>query len=300
MTNHRTKRPVVAFLGIGLMGNHMARNLLRAGFVVHLWNRTKEKAEALIADGGIVHDTAIQAVTDADVIITMLSDGPTVASLLFSNNVIDALSSGAIVIDMSSIKATEARAHAERLSEKGVGHLDAPVSGGTKGAEMASLAIMVGGHRPDFDRAVSVLSAMGRPTYVGPSGAGQLSKLANQAIVGVTIGVVAEAMLFVEKGGADPAAMRDALVGGFADSTILQQHGKRMTTGDFVPGGPAKFQLKDMTNVLDEAAEMGIELPMTRSLRDRFSYLVETLDGGDLDHSALYLELLEQNGLSDS
>ena len=300
MTNHRTKRPVIAFLGIGLMGNHMARNLLGAGFVVHLWNRTKEKAEALIADGGIVHDTAIQAVTDADVIITMLSDGPTVASLLFSNNVIDTLSSGAIVIDMSSIKATEARAHAERLLEKGVGHLDAPVSGGTKGAEMASLAIMVGGHRPDFDRAMSVLSAMGRPTYVGPSGAGQLSKLANQAIVGVTIGVVAEAMLFVEKGGADPAAMREALVGGFADSTILQQHGKRMTTGDFVPGGPAKFQLKDMTNVLDEAAEMGIELPMTRSLRDRFSYLVETLDGGDLDHSALYLELLEQNGLSDS
>ena len=300
MTNHITKRPVIAFLGIGLMGNHMARNLLRAGFVVHLWNRTKEKAEALIDDGGIVHDTAIQAVTDADVIITMLSDGPTVTSLLFLNNVIDALSSGAILIDMSSIKATEARAHAERLAEKGVGHLDAPVSGGTKGAEMASLAIMVGGHRPDFDRAMSVLSAMGRPTYVGPSGAGQLSKLANQAIVGVTIGVVAEAMLFVEKGGADPAAMREALVGGFADSTILQQHGKRMTTGDFVPGGPAKFQLKDMTNVLDEAAEMGIELPMTRSLRDRFSYLVETLDGGDLDHSALYLELLEQNGLSDS
>ena len=243
MTNHMTKRPVIAFLGIGLMGNHMARNLLRAGFVVHLWNRTKEKAEALTAEGGIVHDTAIQAVTDADVIITMLSDGPTVASLLFSNNVIDALSSGAIVIDMSSIKATEARAHAERLSKKGVGHLDAPVSGGTKGAEMASLAIMVGGHRPDFDRAVSVLSAMGRPTYVGPSGAGQLSKLANQAIVGVTIGVVAEAMLFVEKGGADPAAMREALVGGFADSTILQQHGKRMTTGDFVPGGPAKLSL---------------------------------------------------------
>lgn len=299
MDNAKTKKPVIAFLGIGLMGNHMARNLLQAGFVVHLWNRTRNKAEALLSDGGIVHDTVVEAVTDADVIITMLSDGPTVANLLFSNNVIDALSSGAIVIDMSSIKATEARAHAEQLAHKGVGHLDAPVSGGTKGAELASLAIMVGGHRADFDRAQSVLSIMGRPTYVGPSGAGQLSKLANQAIVGVTIGVVAEAMLFVEKGGADPAAMREALVGGFADSTILQQHGKRMTTGDFLPGGPAKFQLKDMTNVLDEAAEMGIELPMTRSTRDRFSYLVETLGSGDLDHSALYLELLEQNGLSE-
>ena len=292
-----TTKPVIAFLGIGLMGSHMARNLLGAGFVVNLWNRTSAKAEALVSDGGIVHQTPAAAVTGADIIITMVSDGPTVAGIVFDDDVLAALSQGALVIDMSSIKASEARTHAQRLSGIGVGHLDAPVSGGTKGAEQASLAIMVGGTTELFDRASPVLSAMGRATYVGPDGAGQLSKLANQAIVGVTIGVVAEAMLFVEKGGADAAAMREALVGGFADSTILQQHGRRMTTGDFVPGGPAKFQVKDMTNVLDEAKEMGIELPMTRALRDRFAYLVDVLEGGDLDHSALYLELLEKNGI---
>ena len=160
-----------------------------------------------------------------------------------------------------------------------------------------ALRLWWGGRKELYERATLVLSAMGRPTYVGPDGAGQLSKLANQAIVGATIGIVAEAMLFVEKGGADASAMREALMGGFADSTILQQHGKRMTTGDFVPGGTAKTQLKDMTNVLEEAAEMGIELPMTRNLRDRYGYLVEELDGGELDHSALYLELLEKNGI---
>lgn len=290
-----TTKPVIAFLGIGLMGNHMARNLLVAGFVVRAWNRTKDKALALASDGAIVCDSKAQAVSEADIVITMVSDGPTVAQLLFQEGVADEMKQGALFIDMSSIKASEAKAHAQALAERGIGHLDAPVSGGTKGAEAASLAIMVGGDVSLFDRALSVFEAMGRAVHVGPNGAGQLSKLANQAIVGVTIGVVAEAMLFVEKGGANPASVRDALAGGFADSTILQQHGERMTTGHFTPGGPAKFQVKDMTNVLDEAQEMGITLPMTLNLRDRFRRLVEELDGGDLDHSALYLELLDLN-----
>lgn len=293
-----TTKPIIAFLGIGLMGSHMARNLLAAGFTVRAWNRTKAKADALASEGAIICDTKAGAVTEADIVITMVSDGPTVAQLLFDEGVADEMRQGALFIDMSSIKASEAKAHAKALLARGIGHLDAPVSGGTKGAEAATLAIMVGGEADLFTTALPVFEAMGRAVHVGPEGAGQLSKLANQAIVGVTIGVVAEAMLFVEKGGADPAAVRDALAGGFADSTILQQHGERMTTGNFVPGGPAKFQVKDMTNVLDEAKEMGITLPMTLELRNRFQRLVEALDGGDLDHSALYLELLDINKLS--
>ncbi len=288
----------IAFLGTGLMGGPMARNLLKAGFQVRAWNRTAEKAAPLAADGAVICQTAAEAVSGADVIILMVSDGPTVHQLLFEQEIARAMSTGALVIDMSSIKAKEARAHASQLAALGVAHLDAPVSGGTKGAEAASLSIMVGGEASDFAAAEPIFAAMGRAVHVGPAGAGQLSKLANQAIVGVTIGIVAEAMLFVEKGGADPAAVRQALSGGFADSTILQQHGTRMTTGDFVPGGPAKFQVKDMSNVLDEAADLALDLPLTHIVRDRFSRLVSELEGGDKDHSALYLELLDRNGLA--
>ena len=285
----------IAFLGTGLMGGPMARNLLKAGFQVRAWNRTAEKAAPLAADGAVICQTASEAVSGADIIILMVSDGPTVHHLLFEQEVAQAMSSGALVIDMSSIKAKEARIHATQLAALGVGHLDAPVSGGTKGAEAASLAIMVGGEASDFATAEPVFAAMGRAVHVGPAGAGQLSKLANQAIVGVTIGIVAEAMLFVEKGGADPTAVRQALSGGFADSTILQQHGARMTTGDFVPGGTSRTQEKDMNNVLDEASDLALTLPLTKIVRDRYTRLVETLDAGDKDHSALYLELLDLN-----
>ena len=211
----------IGFLGIGLMGSHMARNLLKAGFPVTAWNRTSVKAQALIADGADVTATTVEAVAEADVIITMLSDGPTVHELLFDKELVAAMKTGAILIDMSSIKPSEARTHAALMRERGLRHLDAPVSGGTKGAETGSLAIMAGGDEATFKTAFPVLSAMGRPVRVGPDGSGQLSKLANQTIVAVTIGVVAEAMLLAEKGGADPAAIRDALKGGFADSIIL-------------------------------------------------------------------------------
>ena len=290
-----TNIPLVAFLGIGLMGAPMARNLCAAGYQLSIWNRTAEKARALIADGARVTDTAHHAVEEADIIISMLSDGMATQALLFEDGAAAAMKKGALVIDMSSSKASEAKDIARRLAELGVGYLDAPVSGGTKGAEAASLAIMVGGDKAFFDKAMPILQVMGRPTLVGGTGAGQMAKLANQAIVGVSIGIVAEAMLFLEKGGADPAAVREALRGGFADSTILQQHGERMTTGNFTPGGTARTQEKDMANVLYEAEKLGLKLPLTQILHDRYQTLVETLDGGDKDHSALYLELLAQN-----
>ena len=282
-------------MGTGLMGFPMARNLAAAGVPVTVWNRTKAKADPLAAHGARVVETTSDAVTDADIIITMMSDGPTVLSVVAE--VSDALSAGALWIDMSSTKPGEARAQAEALAAVGVTHLDAPVSGGTKGAEGASLAIMAGGGAEDFARAVPVLEVMGRPVHVGPSGTGQLSKLCNQTIVAVTIGAVAEAMLLAEEGGADPAALRAALKGGFADSTILQQHGERMTTGNFVPGGLSKFQLKDLDNVLVEAESAGLSLPMTQGVRDRFAHFVEHMDGADQDHSGLYLELRAQNGM---
>ena len=287
--------PHVAFLGIGLMGAPMARNLCAAGYQLSVWNRTAEKARALIADGARVTDTAHDAVAEADIIISMLSDGMATQALLFEDGAAAAMKKGALVIDMSSSKASEAKDIARRLAAQNVAYLDAPVSGGTKGAEAASLAIMVGGDKAFFDKALPVLQVMGRPTLVGGTGAGQMAKLANQAIVGVSIGIVAEAMLFLEKGGADPAAVREALRGGFADSTILQQHGERMTTGNFTPGGTARTQEKDMANILYEAEKLGLKLPLTQILRDRYQTLIETLDGGDKDHSALYLELLAQN-----
>ncbi len=287
----------IAVLGTGLMGARMARNLLQAGHEVAAWNRSPAKARALAGDGAQASDSAAEAVMGADFVITMLSDGAATGAMIGDNAVTDALREGAVWLDMSSIKPEEARAQAAHLQGLGFAHLDAPVSGGTKGAEAGSLAIMVGGEAAVFERAAPVFAAMGRAVHVGPAGAGQLAKLANQAIVAVTIGVVAEAMLLLQKGGADPAAVRQALKGGFADSVILQQHGERMTEGNFQPGGLSKFQLKDLENAMGEAGKYGLRLPLTGQLRDRFETLCREMDGGDLDHSAIYLELKRQNGM---
>ncbi|MFK7751422.1 MAG: NAD(P)-dependent oxidoreductase [Sedimentitalea sp.] len=287
----------LALLGTGLMGAPMTRNLLAAGHSVQVWNRSAAKAQALAGDGAIVCASAAEAVAGADFVITMLSDGATTGAIIEDAQVTRALKPGAIWLDMSSIKPEQARAQSAYLAGLGFAHLDAPVSGGTKGAEAASLAIMVGGLPETFAKATPIFQAMGRPVHVGPSGAGQLSKLANQAIVAVTIGAVAEAMLLVQKGGADPAAVRAALKGGFADSVILQQHGERMTTGNFAPGGLTKFQVKDLDNLLEEAGSLGLELPVSTHINDRFKRFITDLDGADQDHSGLYLELCDRNGL---
>jgi 2-hydroxy-3-oxopropionate reductase len=285
----------IAFLGTGLMGGPMARNLLQAGFAVTVWNRTRAKADVLAEFGATIVPEAINAVAGADIVVTMLSDGPAVGALLFGEGVARAMKAGAIVIDMSSIKPAEAREHALALQALSVAHLDAPVSGGTKGAEGATLAIMAGGEPDVFERVKPVLAAMGRPVLVGPSGCGQLAKLANQGIVAITIGAVAEAMLLMQRGGADMNGLRDALKGGFADSIILQQHGKRMADEDFVPGGRSAFQLKDLNNLVQEAQNLGLTLPLSQMQQSRFHHLVHSLDGADLDHSALFLQLVSEN-----
>ena len=288
----------ITLIGTGLMGAPMARNLLKAGHAVTVWNRSIAKAQPLARDGARVAGTAAEAIAGAEVIITMLSDGFATLALLDDPAVVAELGPDMLWLDMSSTKPEHARAMQARLAGLDLPFMDAPVSGGTKGAEAASLAIMVGGEAAHFATARPVLEALGRPVHVGPCGAGQLSKLANQTIVAVTIAAVAEAMLLVEKGGADPAAVRTALKGGFADSVILQQHGARMTSGDFKPGGLSKFQLKDLDNTLAEAAELGLSLPATQQVRDRFAHFVADMGGADKDHSGLYLELKARNGLA--
>ena len=286
----------IAFLGTGLMGGPMVKNLASAGYDITAWNRTSSKAEFLLQFGVDVKGLAADAVKNADVVVSMLSNGDASAQMQSDKDLQISLSSNATWIEMGSIKPDESKLHSKKLAELGVNYLDAPVSGGTKGAENGTLAIMVGGQRSVFKKVKNVFAPMGRAVFVGPTGSGQLAKLANQAIVAITIGAVAEATLLLEEGGADVGAVRDALLGGFADSTILQQHGKRMSERNFDPGGPSRLQLKDLKNILAEAKALNVDLPFSIAAHDRFSRLVNSLNGSELDHSALFLELLETNG----
>ena len=287
----------IAFIGIGLMGLPMAKRLCEAGLQPHVWNRTRAKAEPLAALGAQVHDTLAEAVHQADVVVTMLEDGNVVESVLFADGLAQALQSGSLLIDMSSIQPAQARSHGQQLAALGVGYLDAPVSGGTLGAEAGNLAIMAGGSEENFERARAVLTHFGRPTLVGPTGSGQLAKLANQMIVGVTIGVVAEALLLCAKGGADMAKVKEAVTGGFADSRILQVHGQRMIERDFAPRGRISVQLKDMRNAMATAQELGFDAPITGLLESLYASASENGLSG-MDQAAFFAELARRNGMA--
>ncbi|MEK1949193.1 MAG: NAD(P)-dependent oxidoreductase [Ensifer adhaerens] len=285
----------IAFLGTGLMGAPMVRRLLSAGYAVTVWNRDRSKAEALAAQGAVVATTAADAARDADVVFTMLSDGNAVGNVLIDQGVAEVLKAGAVVIDTSSIAPPVARAHAEMLARRQVHHVDAPVSGGTVGAEAGTLAIMAGGDGAVIERLHDIFSPLGRVTHVGPSGAGQICKLANQQIVAITIGAVAEAMMLVKAGGADRGKFRDAIRGGFAESRILELHGKRMVDRAFQPGGSSRLQLKDLDAVAAMSEVYGLDLPLTSMIRDAFRAFVA--DGhGETDHSGLLLHLEKING----
>ena len=290
-------KPKIAFLGTGLMGAPMCCCLLKAGFELTVWNRTASKAEALHADGATVAAAPEKAVAGAEVVITMLSDGPAVADVMFEEGAAAAIAEGATRIDMSSIGADEAMDHAKRHLASGVAYLDAPVSGGTKGAAAGELAIMAGGTPETFAAIEPVFAAMGRATHVGPNGCGQLSKLANQVIVAITIGAVSEAFILAGGGGADRAQVRTALQSGFASSRILTEHGQRMVERNFEPGGPAKFQVKDLKNALAAAERLGLDLPITRLVNDLFTAMVNS-GKGDMDHSGLLTHLEAVNGIA--
>ena len=287
----------IALFGAGQMGFPMARRLCEAGHEIGVWNRTRAKAEPLAAFGARIHDTPAGAVAGADLVAGVLESGPVVAAVLFGPGAAAAaMRPGALYVEIASIQPSEAREHARRLAERGIRRLDAPVSGGTIGAEAGSLAVMVGGDAADFAEALPVLEVFGRPTHVGPQGAGSLAKLANQMIVGATIGAVAEALLLCARGGADVAKVREALAGGFADSRVLQVHGQRMTERDFAPRGRLGIQLKDMRNALATAAELGFEAPVAAFFEQLYA---EAAAAGlqDLDQSALFMELAARNGI---
>ena len=287
----------VGFIGTGIMGKPMARNLLQAGYPVRAWNRSPAKAQELAAHGAEVLPTPALAAKGAQVLVCMLSDGPTCDEVLFGEGgAARVLAPGALVIVMSSIAVDSAVEQARQCADLGLHYLDAPVSGGERGAREASLAIMVGGEVAAFEQGREVLAAMGRPVHVGPAGTGELSKLVNQLIVASTIATVAEGLLLAERGGADPAKVHEALLGGFVDSPIWRQHGQRMLDNDFTPGGPAKWQLKDTRTALAQAQKLGLSLPVGSLVDGLFQAMIEAGDG-ELDHAGLIRQLRRHNQL---
>jgi 2-hydroxy-3-oxopropionate reductase len=278
----------IALFGLGLMGRPMARTLLAAGFNIIGWNRSP--LDPSLTEG-IPLATTLAEAAQAETLILMLSDSAAVDEML--RRLDPLLQPGQLVIDMGSSDPLHSKAHAARLAERGVGWVDAPVSGGPEGAAAGTLAIMVGGMTEDVSRAQPILRALGRPTHVGPPGAGHTAKVINQLIVGLTIQAVAEAIVLAEAYGVDPALLRTALAGGFADSKILQIHGARMAERRYVPGGKVTTQLKDLRLAAAMAQAAGIELPHLTDTIARYEILVER-GLGELDHSALHILLTSE------
>jgi len=283
--------PTLAFLGIGLMGKPMATRLAAAGYPVSAWNRSPAKAEALRGAGVTPCADPAHAVQGAAIVISMLEAGPAVARVL--DAALAHLAPGTLWIDMSSTRQDEALAFAARLAAQGCRFIDAPVSGGVQGAESGTLAIMAGAEDDDFARAAPLLRVLGKPVQVGPAGSGQVAKLCNQLIVGATIQVVAEALLLAEAAGADAAAVREAIRGGFAGSRVLEVHGQRMLERNFVPGGKVSTQVKDQRNVLAAAQAAGLSLPVTAVVTRQFEAIENALAGAD--HAAGLMALERMN-----
>jgi len=280
--------PVVGFIGLGIMGKPMARNLLNAGYSLIVLNRSHPPMDELVAVGAQAGTSPQDVAARSDVIITMLPDSPDVESVALGANGISAgIRDGALWIDMSTIAPATTKHVAGELEAKGVTSLDAPVSGGEKGAIDAALSIMVGGSDAAFARAQPIFAALGKNiVHVGELGAGQVTKACNQIVVGVTIEAVAEALALAELSGVDPNKVRAALLGGFAQSKILEVHGQRMIDRTFNPGFKARLHRKDMNIAANAGDETGIDLAATKLVRERFDQLIARGDG-DRDHSAL-------------
>ena len=280
----------ISFIGTGLMGFPMAKNLLLKKLDLKIFSRTLEKAKPLEEFGGKITSSLSEAVKNTDIIFTMLTDDKAVERVLGNKDFLNNLTQSSTVIDMSSIKPKIAMKFGKLFKERNINFLDAPVSGGTIGAKEGSLAIMVGGDQKIFNNVFGILKIMGNPTLVGPIGSGQVSKLANQIIVGVTIGAVAEAITLCENAGVDANKFIKALSGGFADGKILQNHGKRMIDKDFSPKGKVSTHLKDMNNILECASSLNTQLPISNLIQSMFKSLVDKGNSND-DHSALYKEI---------
>ena len=282
-------KPTIGFIGLGIMGKPMARNLLRAGYPLVVFNRSRGPVDELVKEGAKAAAPSQEVAQQSDVVITMLPDSPDVESVVLgSHGVAAGIKKGAIYIDMSTIAPASARKVAEAVQQNGAKALDAPVSGGEKGAIEATLSIMVGGQQDAFDAVLPIFQTMGKNiVLVGPNGAGQIAKVANQLVVGLTIEAVAEALALAEAAGVDPAKVRAVLLGGFAQSKILDLHGQRMLDHNFQPGFKARLHQKDMRIVTQTAREAGIDAPAAQLALDRFTKLVDG-GGGEKDHSALF------------
>lgn len=277
----------VGFVGLGIMGKPMAANLMKGGHTLYLYSRSGVAPE-LTSAGGVACASAKNVAQKADVIITMVPDTPDVELVLFGPaGVAEGLSPGKIVIDMSSISPFETRIFAARINELGCDYVDAPVSGGQLGAKNATLTIMVGAVDATFEKVRPLFGLMGKNiTLVGGIGAGQICKVANQIIVALNIEAVAEALLFASKAGADPTKVREALMGGFAASRVLEVHGERMIKRTFDPGFRIELHQKDLNLALDNARKMGVSLPNTAVAQQLFN-ACQAQGGGKWDHSAM-------------
>ncbi len=279
----------VGFIGLGLMGKPMARNLQKAGAEMIIYNRTQGVAAELAKEGMSATTSPLEVVDRADIVILMLADTPAVDAVLLGEfGVIEGVNENTLVIDMGTTLATEAKRFAQAVAARGGQMVDAPVSGGEIGAVDGKLTIMAGGDDAAISRAQPLFDVMGaKTTHVGPAGSGQVAKAANQVIVGLTIGAVSEALALAKHSGVDPARVREALQGGFADSRILEVHGARMIDGNFKPGGKCTTQRKDMDQALTLAAGINLNLPATALSRDLYDQAIEK-GLGDLDHSGLF------------
>ncbi|MCQ2036456.1 2-hydroxy-3-oxopropionate reductase [Stutzerimonas kunmingensis] len=278
----------IGFIGTGIMGKPMASNLQNAGHQIFLSEHHDKAPADLVQAGAIALATPQEVAQEAEFIIVMVPDTPQVEDVLFRDQGIAAgVGPGKVVIDMSSISPSATKQFAEKIKASGAEYLDAPVSGGEVGAKAGSLSIMVGGSEAAFERALPLLQAMGKNiTRVGENGDGQTAKVANQIIVALNIQAVAEALLFAAKNGADPAKVREALMGGFAGSKILEVHGERMIKGTFDPGFRISLHQKDLNLALAGARELGLNLPNTANAQQVFSTCA-AIGGSGWDHSAL-------------
>ena len=278
----------IGFIGLGLMGKPMARNLKRAGAQVSVYNRSRQKVDELAKEGFTPLACPAEA-AKSSVVICMVSDTAAVEEILFGENgIIKAAPADSLVIDMGTTEVGATRKFAIRLIEAGFHFVDAPVSGGEVGAIEGTLSIMVGASESDMQRVKPILDVLGKQVvHVGDVGSGQIAKAANQIIVGLTIGAVAEAFALARDGGADLDKVWQALSGGFADSRILQLHGRRMIEQNFVPGGTARTQHKDLSQALTFANSNATNLPSTELCRNLYEKLICQGDG-QMDHSALF------------
>ena len=290
------ERPTIGFIGLGIMGKPMAKNLLAAGYPLVVLNRSRGPVDELVGLGAAAGASPRDVAARSGIVITMLPDSPDVESVMLgADGVVQTITRGALAIDMSTIAPATARNVAQTLGERGADVLDAPVSGGEKGAIDGTLSIMIGGTDDAVARAKPIFEVLGKNiVHVGESGAGQVAKACNQIVVGVTIEAVAEALALAQRSGVDPAKVRAALLGGFAQSRILEVHGQRMIDRSFKPGFKVVLHRKDMNIAANAGAERDLDLRAAKLVRERFDELVRRGDG-ERDHTALFT-LLQPEG----